>query len=56
MGIHRNFCQVSFRELERITGAGRNTIRRNLKPLIDGGWVCIVADGYRQATTYGFVD
>ena len=52
-GNHQNFCQVSFRELERITGAGRNTIRRNLKPLIDGGWVCIVADGYRQATTYG---
>ena len=52
-GNHRNYCQVSFRELERITGAGRNTIRRNLKPLIDGGWVCIVADGYRQATTYG---
>ena len=41
-GNHRNFCQVSFRELERITGAGRNTIRRNLEPLIDGGWVCII--------------
>ena len=54
-GFHQNFCQVSFRELERITGAGRNTIRRNLKPLIDGGWVCIVADGYRQATTYGLL-
>ena len=52
-GNHQNFCQVSFRELERITGAGRNTIRRNLKPLIDGGWVCIIADGYRQPTTYG---
>ena len=52
-GSHRNFCQVSFRELERITGAGRNTIRRNLKPLIDGGWVCIISDGYREATTYG---
>ena len=52
-GNHRNYCQVSFRELERITGAGRNTIRRNLKPLIKDGWVCIVADGYRQATTYG---
>ena len=52
-GFHRNFCEVSFRELERITGAGRNTIRRNLKPLIDGGWVCIIADGYRQPTTYG---
>ena len=52
-GNHRNYCQVSFRELERITGAGRNTIRRNLKPLIDGGWVCIIADGYRQPTTYG---
>ena len=52
-GNHQNFCQVSFRELERITGAGRNTIRRNLKPLIDGGWVCIISDGYREATTYG---
>ena len=52
-GNHQNFCQVSFRELERITGAGRNTIRRNLKPLIDGGWVCIIADGYKEVTTYG---
>ena len=52
-GNHQNFCQVSFRELERITGAGRNTIRRNLKPLIDSGWVCIISDGYREATTYG---
>ena len=52
-GNHRNYCQVSFRELERITGAGRNTIRRNLKPLIDGGWVCIISDGYREASTYG---
>ncbi len=52
-GFHRNFCEVSFRELERLTGAGRNTLRNNLKPLIEGGWVCIVADGYRQATTYG---
>ena len=52
-GSHRNFCEVSFRELERITGAGRNTLRNNLEPLIEDGWVCIVADGYRQATTYG---
>ena len=52
-GFHRNFCEVSFRELERLTGAGRNTIRNNLEPLIKDGWVCIVADGYRQATTYG---
>ena len=52
-GFHRNFCEVSYRELERLTGAGRNTIRNNLKPLIEDGWVCIVADGYRQATTYG---
>ena len=52
-GSHRNFCEVSFRELERLTGAGRNTIRNNLKPLIEDGWVCIVADGYRQATMYG---
>ena len=52
-GNHRNYCEVSFRDLERMTGAGRNTIRRNLKPLIEGGWVCIIADGYRHATTYG---
>ena len=52
-GNHQNFCQVSFRELESITGAGRNTIRRNLEPLIEDGWVCIVSDGYREATTYG---
>jgi len=52
-GSHRNFCEASFRELEHLTGAGRNTIRRNLKPLIDGGWVCIISDGYREATTYG---
>jgi len=52
-GNHRNYCQVSFRELESITGAGRNTIRRNLEPLIKGGWVCIISDGYREATTYG---
>ena len=52
-GSHRNFCEVSFRELERLTGAGRNTIRRNLEPLIEDGWVCIISDGYREATTYG---
>ena len=52
-GNHQNYCQVSFRELERITGAGRNTIRRNLEPLIEDGWVCIISDGYREATTYG---
>ena len=52
-GNHQNFCQVSFRELERITGAGRNTIRRNLEPLIEDGCVCIISDGYREATTYG---
>ena len=52
-GNHQNFCQVSFRELERITGAGRNTIRRNLEPLIEDGWVCIISDGYREATMYG---
>ena len=52
-GNHQNFCQVSFRELESITGAGRNTIRRNLEPLIEDGWVCIISDGYREATMYG---
>ena len=52
-GFNRNWCQTSFPELERIIGASRNTIRAGLKPLIEDGWVCIIADGYNEATTYG---
>ena len=52
-GFNRNWCQASFPELERIIGASRNTIRAGLKPLIEDGWVCIIADGYNEATTYG---
>ena len=52
-GFNRNWCQASFPELERIIGASRNTIRAGLKPLIEDSWVCIIADGYNEATTYG---
>ena len=52
-GFNRNWCQASFPQLERIIGASRNTIRAGLKPLIEDGWVCIIADGYNEATTYG---
>ena len=52
-GFNRNWCQASFPNLERIIGASRNTIRAGLKPLIEDGWVCIIADGYNEATTYG---
>ena len=52
-GFNRNWCQASFPNLERIIGASRNTIRAGLKPLIEDGWVYIIADGYNEATTYG---
>ena len=44
---------MSLPELERKVGASRNTIRAGLKTLIEDGWVCIIADGYHEATTYG---
>ena len=52
-GFNRNWCQMSLPELERKVGASRNTIRAGLKALIEDGWVCIIADGYHEATTYG---
>ena len=52
-GFNRNWCQMSLPELERRVGASRNTIRTGLKTLIEEGWVCIIADGYHEATTYG---
>ena len=52
-GFNRNWCQMSLPELERKVGASRNTIRAGLKSLIEEGWVCIIADGYHEATTYG---
>ena len=52
-GFNRNWCQMSLPELERKVGASRNTIRAGLKTLIEEGWVCIIADGYHEATTYG---
>ena len=44
---------MSLPELERKVGASRNTIRAGLKSLIEEGWICIIADGYHEATTYG---
>lgn len=52
-GFNRNWCQMSLPELEHKVGASRNTIRAGLKALIEDGWVCIIADGYHEATTYG---
>ena len=52
-GFNRNWCQMSISQLERKTGASRNTIRKHLKTLIEAGWICILSDGYHEATTYG---
>lgn len=52
-GFNRNWCQMSLPQLERRTGASRNTIRKHLKILIEYGLVCIVSDSYHEATTYG---
>jgi len=52
-GSGRNWCQMSFSEIARIINVSRNTVRTYLKPLIGNGWVCILSDGYREATTYG---
>ncbi|MXY99221.1 hypothetical protein F4Y93_00730 [Candidatus Poribacteria bacterium] len=52
-GFNRNWCQMSLPQLERKTGASRNTIRKHIKTLIEEGWVCILSDGYHEATTYG---
>lgn len=51
-GFNRNWCRISFRELGRLTGSTPNTLRANLKGLIEGGWVTILADGYNESTTY----
>ena len=52
-GFNRNWCRMSLPQLERRTGASRNTIRKHLKTLIEDGLVCIISDGYHEATTYG---
>lgn len=52
-GSRRNWCQISLSDLERSLGASRNTIRKHLKPLIEDGWVCILSESNREATTYG---
>ena len=52
-GLNRNWCQMSLPEFTQIIRASRNTIRVGLKSLIEDGWVCIVTDGYNEATTYG---
>lgn len=51
-GSGRNWCQMSFSEIARVINVSRNTVRTYLKPLIKNGWVCILSDGYREATTY----
>ena len=52
-GSRRNWCQISLSELGRRVGASPNTIRTHLNSLIEDGWVCILSESYREATTYG---
>ena len=52
-GSGRNWCQISLSKLGRRAGASPNTIRTNLNSLIEDGWVCILSESYREATTYG---
>ena len=52
-GSRRNWCQISLSELGRRVGASPNTIRTHLKSLIEDGWVCILSESNREATTYG---
>lgn len=52
-GSGRNYCKISLSELVRRIGASRNTIRTHLKSLIEKGWVCILSESHREATTYG---
>ena len=52
-GSGRNWCQMSSAEMIRMTGLSRNTVRTYLRALVKDRWVCIVSDGYHEATTYG---
>ena len=52
-GSGRNWCQMSSAEIIRMTGLSRNTVRTYLRALVKDRWVCIVSDGYHEATTYG---
>ena len=52
-GSRRNWCQISLSELGRRVGASPNTIRTHLNSLIEDGWVCVLSESYREATTYG---
>ena len=52
-GSGRNWCQMSSAEMIRMTGLSRNSVRTYLRALVKDRWVCIVSDGYHEATTYG---
>ena len=52
-GSGRNWCQMSSAEIIRMTGLSRNSVRTYLRELVKDRWVCIVSDGYHEATTYG---
>jgi len=51
-GFNRNWCRISFPDLQKATGSTPNTLRESLRGLIEGGWVDIVSDGFHEATTY----
>ena len=52
-GCRRNWCQISISKLKQRLGASTNTVRKHLNTLIEGGWVCVLSQSYREATTYG---
>ena len=51
-GFNRNWCRISFPDLQKATGCTSNTLREGLRGLIEGGWVAIASDGFHEATTY----
>ena len=52
-GCRRNWCQISISKIKQRLGASTNTVRKHLNTLIEEGWVCILSESYREATTYG---
>ena len=52
-GCRRNWCQISISKIKQRLGASTNTVRKHLNTLIEEGWVCVLSQSHREATTYG---
>ena len=52
-GCRRNWCQISISKIKQRLGASTNTVRKHLNSLIEDGWVCVLSQSHREATTYG---